>query len=613
MENDPGIHEKGALTANSGWIAALEVLLLLALFVIVGIRLVPAHWTSIWMDREFTGWTAPIAQRVAHGQVLYADGAHTPMPPLSFILLWAIHGSRVAWIDESRLNFLFQCGMLLVGYLVLSKWFSKPVPVTATVAAAGYVFALPKTILYDAMAQFLVAICIGIISGILYRYFLELQPLSRAYLSGLGVGLAALTLTKQNTALGVTVTAIVALALLPIGGLTKRITALLWVFAGMGVGLVALTALIAPQISLPGMLQDVFLRSAEPKGGMPRLVMNLSAYAPEFLRMIAPGGACIALAAGFWWWCGRRPPESAMQQPDVVSSRLGAITLPLLACSVVMGLTVHLVWRLEAAGRLMMSTAFALATLVIAGALLKLRGNHLRGFGFLTLVALGGAVAHNLSVDYLRLTYDNNPVILLALGAFLQATAVLIQHCQVVPAAVRTFAIATVCAAVVLVSMAVLRPQIKIAGQCTAAWTEVPYLRGARLRPEAAGMRSLVGLVRSATTPSDTVLLLPEDPDVEAWWDRRRPNLSSAIIFTDQYWPRFVKTDFQRLTERPPKLIIVGPRNFWPVFSRRWAGADGLLIDRVLNELVPRRYKQIDAHPIQYGGKADFMDVYLLQ
>jgi hypothetical protein len=288
MENDPGIHEKGALTANSGWIAALEVLLLLALFVIVGIRLVPAHWTSIWMDREFTGWTAPIAQRVAHGQVLYADGAHTPMPPLSFILLWAIHGSRVAWIDESRLNFLFQCGMLLVGYLVLSKWFSKPVPVTATVAAAGYVFALPKTILYDAMAQFLVAICIGIISGILYRYFLELQPLSRAYLSGLGVGLAALTLTKQNTALGVTVTAIVALALLPIGGLTKRITALLWVFAGMGVGLVALTALIAPQISLPGMLQDVFLRSAEPKGGMPRLVMNLSAYAPEFLRMIAP-------------------------------------------------------------------------------------------------------------------------------------------------------------------------------------------------------------------------------------------------------------------------------------------------------------------------------------
>jgi hypothetical protein len=49
-------------------------------------------------------------------------------------------------------------------------------------------------------------------------------------------------------------------------------------------------------------------------------------------------------------------------------------------------------------------------------------------------------------------------------------------------------------------------------------------------------MRELVGIVRSAADASTdrTVLLLPNDPNVEAWFDRPRPSLSSAIIFVDQ-------------------------------------------------------------------------------
>jgi hypothetical protein len=38
------------------------------------------------MDREFTGWVAPIANRFSDGQVLYANGGRSPLAPLPFVL-----------------------------------------------------------------------------------------------------------------------------------------------------------------------------------------------------------------------------------------------------------------------------------------------------------------------------------------------------------------------------------------------------------------------------------------------------------------------------------------------------------------------------------------------
>ena len=40
----------------------LECGLLLTLMVAVGTFVVSSHWTSIWMDREFTGWVARISR-----------------------------------------------------------------------------------------------------------------------------------------------------------------------------------------------------------------------------------------------------------------------------------------------------------------------------------------------------------------------------------------------------------------------------------------------------------------------------------------------------------------------------------------------------------------------
>src|SRR5947209_4547176 len=182
----------------------------------MGSILIHAHWTSIWMDREFTGWVAPIAARIANGQALYTEGAHSPIPPLPAVLMRFLYGHDARWIDESRLNFIFQCGILIVSYISLSRWLPRPVPLIAAIAGAGFLFALPKTILYDSMAQFLAALAIAIVSALFWRL---LERGSRVPLGGhlvvLGAVLAALILTKQSTAAGLIAGIFVTLLVFP--------------------------------------------------------------------------------------------------------------------------------------------------------------------------------------------------------------------------------------------------------------------------------------------------------------------------------------------------------------------------------------------------------------
>jgi hypothetical protein len=128
-------------------------------------------------------------------------------------------------------------------------------------------------------------------------------------------------------------------------------------------------------------------------------------------------------------------------------------------------------------------------------------------------------------------------------------------------------------------------------------------------------MRSLVKTVRSLAGPegNETVLLLPNDPNVQAWIDRPSPRLSSAIIFADQYWDRYVDGDFAQLQSHPPKVIIIGPGNFWRPFSREWKINLGVerLIDLISTNLLPKDYRLYSRQPISYRGEEDFMEVYL--
>ena len=153
-------------------IRAVAFLSLAILLVALGLRIVPAHWTSIWNDREFSGWVAPVANRLSVESRLYEDGLHSPMPPLSFVLLRLLHPHGANWLAESTANFCFQAATILLLFYAFSKQLRFTVAFAAAMAAVPVFLALPKTILYDSMAQFFVALT-GVIAAAL------VQPISR--------------------------------------------------------------------------------------------------------------------------------------------------------------------------------------------------------------------------------------------------------------------------------------------------------------------------------------------------------------------------------------------------------------------------------------------------
>ena len=128
----------------------------------------------------------------------------------------------------------------------------------------------------------------------------------------------------------------------------------------------------------------------------------------------------------------------------------------------------------------------------------------------------------------------------------------------------------------------------------TEKWDDIAYLKGALNRKEAEPVRSLI-LEARALTPGvsdNEVLLLPGDPNLESWFARPRPELSSPVIFVDQYYDRFVEEDFKRLLTNPPRLIIIGPDPFWRYFFYHWSSNYGTerLINQVSKSLLPEKY-----------------------
>src|SRR5262249_17327203 len=65
----------------------------------------------------------------------------------------------------------------------------------------------------------------------------------------------------------------------------------------------------------------------------------------------------------------------------------------------------------------------AVAAAVAIPAIIRRRGDPITAYGLLCFVSLAGAVTHNLSGASFRLFYDNNPLIVLALGALFALAA----------------------------------------------------------------------------------------------------------------------------------------------------------------------------------------------
>lgn len=624
-----------------------EVSFLLMLFIFIGIATVPAHWTSIWMDREFTGWVAPISNRIAVGQKLYADGAHMPMPPLPFVFVYLLSGGKATWYLESILNYLFQILTIITLYFGFSLHFQKPIPFVSALACIPIFLSLPKTILYDSMTQFWVALLsITAVSYALERskeanpdYPVSSKVRSLLVLSVMSILTAVCILSKQSTGLGALIGVVCLLGIFPrsCSNQSQIKDTTYYVFAtvvALGIGSLALS----PFINVSGLFTDVFLTGSEPKGGSIRMVSNLVGYSTEIVKILLNNWLFAFLIFGIFGSVEFFAPRSYQLKKNATEfEKLNTdkSQIALLYLASILGVLSALIMTIKFnkqynyladtdIGNELLSTGLSLCIFITIYVIFFQKSAkttsqlNLAPIAAFFLVTFTAALFHSLSVGGFRWTYDNNPLIYLALVSMILALspklAVFSKKSKLLVKSKTALTVGIIF--ILQISMwAVHSPHFSIILRCTETWPEVSFLTGARLQKSAQGMRDLVNLVRhlAEDKSKDDVLLLPNDPNVEAWFERPRPNLSAAIVFTDQYWDRYVDEDFTRLLNKPPKVILIGPRNYWRMFQRYWnknVGAERL-IDRVEQELLPQYYKLYTSQEISFQSKKEFMDVYL--
>jgi hypothetical protein len=609
---------QAALTAHP---AVVELAALGLVLLIAGIHVVPAHVATLWHDPEFVGWVVPIANRVAAGQRLYVDGGHTAMPPLPALLLLPAAG-RGTWLLESAMHFLFQGATVLCIYLAFHRHLPRLVALAVVLATLLNFLSIQKAILYDPMAQFFVALTIQQ----LLAHLMDSEGRTRKRrwrpLVCAGAATAALFLTKQSTAAGVLFGVPCALVLARGMGLRARIRATGVYLAAAAATTAVLLLLMLPWVSAAGFWTDVVATGAEVKGGRAALF----ASAKQFLATILtssfqgplPGGAILAALVALMVIARVRsaPVRTVGQSAAPLRAHLGAA---LTCAGLFFAAIVTTVWldirypdqALE--GLVLLAIEVVVLLRCLPSATPAPANGPFDLFFAALCVAVPAALGHNLSVNYLRWVYDNNPLVPITL------VVVAALLCEAAQALAPTVSRLTLGVLTLVLLQGVTAGRVldrwNSLESCTERWVTVKHLAGARVPRAASGMGGLVKLVRRLTEAKDEVLLLPDDPNAHAWFERRRPALTSQIIFTDQYHDRFVDEDARRLVAQPPKVIVIGPRGAWRPFSRIWHQNVGTerLIDRLQADLLPARYSKAAEVAINYHGATDYMDVFLLK
>jgi hypothetical protein len=136
-----------------------------------------------------------------------------------------------------------------------------------------------------------------------------------------------------------------------------------------------------------------------------------------------------------------------------------------------------------------------------------------------------------------------------------------------------------------------------------------------RLNEHGFTMAIAAARARQLAGPKGTVLVLPEDVELQALVDRARPPLVGAIVFVDQYAPRLAADDVKRLDEHPPDVVIVHPRrpSAWQRFFRIWSGRSGAerVVRHVLFDMLPRMYRRDLTLRTTFAYEPAKLDVYV--
>jgi len=633
-----------------------EAWVVLVAMAILGFFLAPCCHSTIWSGKSWTAWDSAIANRILAGTPLYTDGLRVPLDPLAIMeMTWLGGPSR--WLTESVANFLTDCASVLLVYAGLRRLRLCP-----TSAALAAFLALPvraawmKIALYDEMALFFTA-CSFLVATSLHRRWAD----NRAAPTGYVVALAACTvlgiLSKYSIGLGLFAGTGLFLTLASPGRDRWR-HALVYV-CSLPVFLALACALFSPWMSVGGFLSDVVATGSETKGGASLMVALVGCIARNSLYGLAIVGL-FALAAGGLF---EKSPAAADGQAPAPPGPLPepvAVQWPVLGAAVAGGSLAFLIACFQpelrsisggdtlvsclASGRRFMDVLVvgfftALASLVYSATAwwrgsrgsgeAPDRGPALTGWfplllapTFLMFCLSGGRwiLSEPEPISWLfRILPVSDPLDLMWIFGFT------VLFSSVTTAAARRsspywarWIVIGLAAASGFAAWSRLEERAGVARDCTQAWPEVAFLRGVRMQP-GNGMRDVIRAVRKlAPDKADRVLMLPEDPETVALFERPRPDVRGGIIFFDMYRDTFVDGDVAELEAHPPEVIVLGPSGnlgwglfmFGPAHDSRGASR---LMRRIESELLPTRYRLAETIPLSARDPSNTMAIYQLR
>lgn len=585
----------------------------------------PVHPNTIWADPSFTGWCASIANGIGNGSRLYSDGMHTPLPPLSYILLKPF--GHATWAVENDVMLALSAFTSLSCYRLLRMFGGGPVPLLASVAIVPGLYG--NWLLYNVFAHaWSPLIAIALVrhcraqSGA-FRWevalwvLVALQMLTKHTHGVAGASVAALIVGSNNT---------------PHGGiLSVALSAARFAAGAFGV-FVAIAFAMSAWIDPVGMFFDVFIKGSEPKGGPGTLLAHLCGSgitlvaAMLLLQLIAMLFGSVRMSPVPARDSATVPAECTVVTPASVCVSMYA---SLLLAAAILAALYPFKWswgRVIGALTLVADPMFAMliawCTLVAIQAIRRPVATdadavHSRSLAAVRLLAVSTAVLAGVS-SAAPVWGDFGGYLVMGVamhGAFEAIRQAATMQVGLSVTAMTNTKVVLASTMVLATSAAVAVPIIGFYRTCTVVWPDVPHLCGARLPASAVLFRRVLDVVGELAGDErrDKVLMLPEDPGVFAWFGRARPNLTCANLFVDTYWDRFVDEDIRRIGADIPKVIVLGPLIRAGEMYSDWHPGWGVerLEQRVRSEIIPRRYQLIERVRITVRGKPDIIEVYV--
>jgi len=584
-------------------------------------------------DVEFTGWSGAMGARVLRGERPFIDFV-LPIPPGSFVLLaglqWLV--GKFMLLEELWLDAILQLMMALLGYFIARRFTTRKTALLTALATLITLIELNKECAYDHTAE-LVAWA-SIAAGTAALFPRGRARSDRAWL--LCGALAGFTFAfKQSTGLGIAVGWAAGLAYLVLAELGSgrraeasayRLPAIRY-FQGLAIGGAGVWfVLVAVGSTLRAFFQATFLDASGLKGGPGLLAQNLIAYLFADPAYPASLGTVLAVVLVGFAMVKRRGTIHLGDEPKRAEpiATWEIVTIGVATVATFAGGAVRLMKgppgyspiyiplfdtfkQIPLFGPALVALFFVVHLIAIpksdgddAPSVDAARAGHALNAVFIA--AFACTLLHNTSAPEFRPTYDNNPIVALGFAVIF----VVLDRARL-----RWLSALLL----VLVFGSLFGNKYFRAMTATTKVTSSSYLAGMRVNDRGLEVVRAAAHVRSLAGPNDTVLVLPEDLEIESIIGRPRPPLTGAIVFVDQYTRRVVVADMARLDEHLPKVIVIHPRRAseWQRFFRIWSGSSGAerMIWHVLDDVLPAHYRRESSYATSFLWQPGVLDVWV--